>query len=100
MSYNSHYKYMSIPTALEIYLSTESFHGITAEDEYEVNQISENEFNIASISNDPLEAFDFDLRIYIDPVLCQITYDVYRSFYGDTGKIIVDDISYDHVLAY
>lgn len=97
MSYNSHYKTMTMTTALEIYLATESFHGITEEDEYEIDRISENEFNIHSISNDPFIAFDFDLRITIDPVFCIITYEVYRSFYGDTGKIVVDDIAYDHV---
>ena len=97
MSYNSHYSVMTMSTALEIYLSTENFHGITEADEYEVTQLSDNEFNIASISNDPFVAFDFDLRITIDPVFCIITYEVYRSFYGDPGKIVVDDIVYDHV---
>lgn len=97
MSYNSHYTTMTISTALDIYLSTENFHGITEEDEYIVTPLSENEFNIASVSKDPMTAFDFDLRISIDPVFCVITYEVYRTVYGDPGKIVVDDISYDHV---
>ena len=96
--YNTHYREMSVPTALEIYLSTENFHGITAEDEYEVTQLSDNEFNVASISDDPMLAFDFDLRITIDPVFCAITYEVYRTMYGDTGKIVVDDITYDRAV--
>lgn len=97
MSYNTHYKTMTISTALEIFLTTEEFHGIGPEDEFEITPLSDTEFNIASISGDPMKAFDFDLRIYIDPVFCAITYEVYRTTNGDTGKIVLTDIAYDHV---
>ena len=96
MSYNSHYKNMSVSTALEIYLSTEEFHGIDfANTEYEITEIAENDFRIQSAYADPFDYFDFSLRIYIDPVCCQITYDIYRTAYGDTGKLVIDDISYE-----
>lgn len=95
MSYNTHYHTMTISTALEIFLATEEFHGIRPEDEFEITSISDTEFNIKSISKDPMTAFDFDLRIYVDPVVCAITYDVYRTTYGDTGKIVLTDITYD-----
>ena len=66
-------------------------------DDFEITQIAENDFNVASISNDPYDAFDFNVRIYIDPVFCAITYDIYRSFYGDTTKYTITDITYKHV---
>ena len=91
------YDTMTISTALEIYLANENFHGITKDDEYTVTQLSDTEFNIKSVTEDPMSAFDFDLRIYIDPVVCAIIYDVYRTKFGDTGKIVVDDITYNHV---
>lgn len=97
--YNKHYNVMSVPVALEIFLSTEEFCGFPVDEKYEITQLAENDFNIASISKDPYDMFNYNLRIYIDPVLCAITYDVYESFdLAETVKFTVTDIQYDKVV--
>jgi len=90
------YTSMNPELALSIVLENEQYMGLTENDECIVTKLAENDFHVESVSKDPYDMFDFKVRIYIDPVFCAITYDIYESAVGDIEKFTLTDISYDH----
>ena len=89
----SNFTEMTMSIALQLLIEDSDLEN----DEYEVIQLAENDFRVVSKNNDPFVAFDFNVRIYIDPVICAITYDIYKSLMGDVIQYTITDVKYDRV---